>query len=244
MHSVNATATEWQTSEAMMQGLTIITIVVNDTVYWLIAYWLIDLLIVLQNSRANRMCLQPRSGQMHEEENRWKFDKLYSGDEFGEFTPHVLVNVDSMSLLWLDALESSVPILKPHAWNVVAPALAEKHTLLVIAEEMTLARISGFTSCNCHHVSVISETGMKVGLSMDCSQWALAVMLSCQLTLIWNMMVNSKNDCDESSTLKSIGWAIYGFLSHRTWSLFIWVACDSRKPLKIFWFETRAFLNG
>jgi hypothetical protein len=28
-----------------------------------------------------------------------KFDKLYSGDEFGEFTPHVLVNVDSMSLL-------------------------------------------------------------------------------------------------------------------------------------------------
>jgi hypothetical protein len=33
MHSVNATATEWQTSEAMMQGLTIITIVVNDTVY-------------------------------------------------------------------------------------------------------------------------------------------------------------------------------------------------------------------
>jgi hypothetical protein len=95
MHSVNATATEWQTSEAMMQGLTIITIVVNDTVYWLIAYWLIDLLIVLQNSRANRMCLQPRSGQMHEEENRWKFDKLYSGDKFGEFTPHVLVNVDS-----------------------------------------------------------------------------------------------------------------------------------------------------
>jgi hypothetical protein len=35
---VNATAAEWQTSEAMMQGLAIIMIVVNDTVYFLIAY--------------------------------------------------------------------------------------------------------------------------------------------------------------------------------------------------------------
>jgi hypothetical protein len=161
----------------MMQGLAINMIVVNDTVYFLIAYWLIDLLIVLQNSWADRMCLQPRSGQMREEENRWKFDKLYSGDKFGKFMQHVLVNIDSMSLLWLNALESSTPILKPHPWNVVAPALTEKHTLLAIVEEVTSARISGLTSCNCHPVSVISETGMKVGLSMDCSWWALAVTL-------------------------------------------------------------------
>jgi hypothetical protein len=60
-----------------------------------------------------------------------------------------------------------MPILKPPAWNVVAPALAEKHTLLANVEEVTSARISGFTSCNCHPVSVISETGMKVGLSLN-----------------------------------------------------------------------------
>jgi hypothetical protein len=36
---VNATTTKgWQTSEAMMQGLAINMIVVNDTVYFLIAY--------------------------------------------------------------------------------------------------------------------------------------------------------------------------------------------------------------
>jgi hypothetical protein len=86
--------------------------------------------------------------------------------------------------------------------------------LLAIAEEVTSMRISGFTSCNCHPVSVISETGMKVGLSMDCSWWALAAAPCHAVTLV---DINFKYDGQQQEWLWS---KIY---SKKYWLGYLWL---------------------